>query len=419
LKQLYSKVQSLLFNFSIRGFANLFSKAISLITLPIIARALGPESYGNYNLITLITFYTTLPLGLLGLRSYGIREIAGGSKPKSYAVEVVSMHLSISIISVLFSFAVIFIFFKNDFLFNIALIFGYISVFGQALNLEFYYVSQKNLAFPTYASLAGQLLFAAGVILLIKKPTDYLILILLSSITLIISDTIQIAKYKTENIAFKLKLMFRQTFTTFKETYVLGISQNLEGLVPTIPQILLPSLSSVYALGIYTGGTRIYAILVLFYVTFFYALAPYLVKLNNYTLEKQKKYYLLLSVVVLIASTSIGIFLYYFGDVLVALLLGDKFDESKQVFNLISITIIPLTPLIMLIGNILIYTKNEKYYLISLIVSGIAVLISSPYLIIKYSTMGAVYANIISLVSSLLLLIFFLKKILSKKVVNQ
>lgn len=78
----------LLFNFSIRSFAKLLSKLMGLITLPIIARALCPESYGNYNIVNIVLVYTSLPMALLGLRSYGIREIAAKRKDTSYANDI-------------------------------------------------------------------------------------------------------------------------------------------------------------------------------------------------------------------------------------------------------------------------------------------------------------------------------------------
>ena len=64
------RLKRLFINFSFRSIANLLSKIIGLITLPIITRALGPEAYGNFNLVGIIAHYTSLPIGMLGLRNY-------------------------------------------------------------------------------------------------------------------------------------------------------------------------------------------------------------------------------------------------------------------------------------------------------------------------------------------------------------
>lgn len=388
---------------------------MGLITLPIIARALGPESYGNYNIVNIVLLYTSLPMALLGLRSYGIREIAAKRKGSNYANDILSMQFSITILSTVISFLICFFLFKNNYLLISALILGYISVFARSLDLEFFYVSQKNLAFPTYGSLFGQLFYVIGVILFIKSPNDFPLLVFLASIAILISDIIQITKYHTHYHKFRIKLKIKETIETFKKTFVLGISQNLEGIIPTIPQILLPILASVYDLGIVTGGLRIYSIILLFYGTFFYALAPYLVQMNAYPVAKKKKYHLFLLVILLFISAVTGLLLYFLGEPIVILLLGKGFGESVIIFKIISITLIPIMPIIMLFGNILIFSGNEKYYLYSLILNGIVNLLLSNYLISNYQAIGAVYVMIVSSLISLILLIFFYFRTLNKE----
>lgn len=405
------KFKNLFYNFSIRSFANLVSKLMGLITLPIIARALGPESYGNYNLVNIVLLYTALPMAILGLRSYGIREIAAKRKETSYANDILSMQFSITLVATLISLLICFFLFENNYLLITALIFGYVSVFARSLDLEFFYVSQKNLAFPTYASLFGQVFYVIGVILFIKSPSDFPLLVFLGSITIIISDIIQIAKYHKQYHRFRLKLKIKDTIETFKKTFVLGISQNLEGFIPTIPQILLPIFASVYALGIVTAGMRIYAIIILFYSTFFYALAPYLVQMDGYPIAKKKKYHLFILGILIFIGTAIGLLLYFLGEPIVLLLLGKGFGESIIIFKIISITLIPIMPIIMLFGNILIYSGNEKYYLYSLILNGIVTLLLSYFLISKYQAIGAVYVMIFASIVSLISLIYFYYKI--------
>lgn len=338
----------------------------------------------------------------MGLRSYAIREISSGRKDKMYAEEVLSLHLTLTILSILVSLLICILILQNDLLFITGLLFGYLTVFGRAFDLEFYYVSQKNLAFPTYASLFGQLLYASGVVLLIKGRNDYPILVLLTAFSILTSDIIQIYKFGSENGKIRLKLKFNELISTFKKTYILGISQNLEGFLPTIPQILLPGLAGIYSLGIVSGSLRVYSVITLFYVTLFYALAPYIVKIQSYQIEGRRKYHLLLFLTIFCAASTIGLVLFFFGDFFVILILGDEFIKSVELFKLISITLIPLTPIIMLLGNIFIYSGLEKYYLISLIISGIVSVIISPFLISKYAETGTVYSMIIT--SSLLLL---------------
>lgn len=68
----------------------------------------------------------------------------------------------------------------------------------------------------------------------------------------------------------------------------------------------------------------------------------------------------------------------------------------------------------MLLGNIMIYSSNEKYYLTALILSGIATIISSILLIPLYKEIGAVYVMIISMVTLITMLWYFYFKIENK-----
>ncbi len=401
------RFKSLFLNFSFRSLANVFSKLIGLVTLPIIARALGPEAYGNYNLVNIIVQYTALPIGLLGLRSYGIREIAANRKNKSYALDILSMQFSIAAIAIVVSLLISGVIFNNQSLLLLAVLLGYIKVFAISLDLEFFYVSQKDLVFPTVSQIIGQLVYIAGVILFIREPTDFPLLVFLASLTLVIGDAIQIKRYHHRHYPFRIRLSLEEALRTFKKTYKLGISQNLEGFYPSIPQILLPIIIGPYALGIFSGGYQVYSIMIMFYVTMFYALTPYLVKLNNYPAKTRRKYHLIMFVMLLFWGGIIGLVLFFFGEKIILLLLGKSFGESVQVFKTVSLTLIPMAPVMMLLGNILVYSQKEKYYLISLVLGAVLIVLSSPILLVKFQVVGAVYALAISMFFGISLLFYY------------
>jgi len=404
------------FNFSTRSLANLLSKLLGLITLPIITRALGPEAYGNYNLVMVIVQYASLPIGLLGLRSYGIREIASGRKKTSYAMDILSLQFSMAIVTICISLIVAYFIFKANVLLLLAIVLGYLIVFARAFDLEFFFVSQKDLAFPTIAKIIGQLFYVIGVVLFIKKPTDFVVLVFLTSLSPVIGDIIQFRRYIKNYSKFRLGINFRELLSTFKRTWMLGISQNLEGFLGTIPQLLLPVMIGTYALGIYAGGMKVYSILILFYVTFFYALAPYLVQLNKKSKHKQKKYHLFIFLLLFSISSALGIFFYMFGESLIVLLLGKSFGESVLIFKAISFTMIPLVPIVMLLGNILIYSGHEKYYLIGLIVDGIAIIVTAPLFISHFGVVGAVYSLALSMLITIVVLFYYYFKVNYKEV---
>ena len=103
-------------------------------------------------------------------------------------------------------------------------------------------------------------------------------------------------------------------------------------------------------------------------------------------------------------SSLLGILFYFIGEPIIILLLGKGFGDSIMIFKIISITLVPLTPIGVLLGSILIFSGNEKYYLIGLIGNAIITLITS-YFFIKYlGVIGAVYVMILSMVVSIIIL---------------
>jgi polysaccharide transporter, PST family len=402
----------LILNFSFRSSADILIRFLGLITFPIIIRALGPEGYGTFTLITVIMQFTLIPVSLLGLRSYGVREIAERKEKETNIVSnIISAQLMTIIITIPISLGIVLYFFNSQIFFLKSIIIGYIIIIAYVFNIDFFFIAKKNLIVPTISNLIGQLIFIGGVILFVKDPENLSLLILLSGLAPLISALIQIIKYIEANNKIFIRFSIKDVILLLRKTYKLGISTNLEVFYPSIPIILLPIILNNYYLGIYSAGYKIFSIMAIFYVTFFYALAPYFVQLKEFNSTRRVKYIFLLFTVVLFGGILIGLILFFFGDPFLSLLFGKSFGESVQVFKLISLTLIPFWPVFMLLGNIFIYFSVEKYYLLSMLVATITVAVSAPFLIFDYGVLGAVYSMSFSLFAGIITAGYFLLKI--------
>jgi len=72
---------------------------------------------------------------------------------------------------------------------------------------------------------------------------------------------------------------------------------------------------------------------------------------------------------------------------------------------------IPLVPVAMLLGNILIYSGHEKYYLIGLIADGIAIIVTAPLFISHFGVVGAVYSLALSMLITIVVLFYYYFKV--------
>lgn len=130
--------------FSLRFLANIFSKVLGIITLPIIASVFGPDLFGSWNLVLVILGYVSI-LTNFGFVPYGIREIA--KKESEHVVivnNILSARLALSILAMFLSTIIIYFIDDRESIFIFAVIIGYISIFANAINLEFYFLGKKK-----------------------------------------------------------------------------------------------------------------------------------------------------------------------------------------------------------------------------------------------------------------------------------
>ena len=110
---------------------------------------------------------------------------------------------------------------------------------------------------------------------------------------------------------------------------------------------------------------------------------------------------------ILSVSFLVGASLFVIGDKIVTVVLGRDFGDSVAVFKAISITLIPLLPVVMLLGNILIYAGKERYYLRALILQGTLLVLTGPFFIRSYGAVGAVYAQAVGMFTCAALLGYY------------
>ena len=82
LKQLVIRFRTVFCNISFRVGGQIAAKLLGLVSVPIIARALGPEMYGQWNEILLISQYALIPINF-GFLAFGVRKIAQKDDPSA------------------------------------------------------------------------------------------------------------------------------------------------------------------------------------------------------------------------------------------------------------------------------------------------------------------------------------------------
>jgi polysaccharide transporter, PST family len=393
--------RKLALNFSVRSIFLLISKIFPIITFPIILNVLTPDEYGYFNIFLIIVNYSAMPISLLGMNAYAIRELVSKNMETNVTNEVLSNQLLVAIFSFLIGFGVSVLLFYDNFLLIICILISYIILFSGALNIEFYFISKKNLLIPTLANFLSQLIYLFGIIFFARKENGLITIVILSSSIPLILNLILYWFYYRDGNTIKIYFSIHKVLSTYKRTYQIGLANNLESFYSTIPMLILPMLATIYALGIYAASYKIFSIITIFYITFFTALAPYIVKLRTAPSDKKIKSLFLILVSVLLMAFLISIITFLLSLSPMGLLFGTKFNESIYLVRILCFTLIPIYPIFMLLGNVLIYFEMEKYYLYSLIIAVAVVLFTTPIFINMFGISGCIYSQTIALIIAL------------------
>ena len=97
---LNQKLKKIFLNFSIRTVGSILSKTLGFITLPFIARAVGPEGFGTYSFIITLITYTAI-LVEWGYTPYGLRETAKHEDSSSVVNNIINTRFTFGIISMI------------------------------------------------------------------------------------------------------------------------------------------------------------------------------------------------------------------------------------------------------------------------------------------------------------------------------
>lgn len=409
--KLLRKFSKFTINFSTRIMGNVISKVLGLITLPIIARALGPGGYGQFNLIIVVLGYTAFMVDF-GFRTYGIRESAKQQNSQTIVSQIVSARLMFALASILVSTVVVLFLFSRDLRFVMMVYIGYIWVIAQAVNIDYYYFGNKNMLIPTSSHISGQVLYVLAVIFFIKQPAHLTLLVLFYSLYYMWASFMGISLYLRKNQRIDIVLSLKQALAVLKKTFRLGVCARVEMFQSSFPVIIISAFLGVYALGIFSAAFKFFTIILMIFQAIMLALAPYLVKLRHLTPGLQRKYIHLLAGAMLLIGSLGSFFFYMGGEMILDLLFGKAFGASAPLFKLICLILIPFTPITMLLGSILIYFDFDLKYLSSTMVSGFITLVFTPLLVHLISLKGAVWAMSLSNFASLAVSAYHVNKII-------
>lgn len=375
---------------------NVINLAFPFITGIYVARKLLPESIGEVAAAQNLAQYFVI-LAFLGIPTYGMREIAKTREDKQERSKIFSELYVINFVSTcIFLLCYIVLVFsvsayRDDLV--LYLIVG-VSIALNAFNISWLYEGLEEFQFISLRNIAFKVLAFLLLVLLVRKPDDYLIyavITVMGTAGNYVVNMIFAPKFvKISFHSLKLKRHLKSIL------YLVAVNLAIE-LYSLVDVTMMNLISSKESIAFYKYGHSIHLMLLQVINTFTMVLIP---RISYYFKEKRiEEFNLLVSKalkLVLICAVPMIVGIQFTADFLIVKMYGEAYVNSATILKMFSILLL-ISPIGYLLGSrMLLATNHENRMIISVGTGAVVNIIGNAILIPRYAEFGATTASIIS-----------------------
>lgn len=162
---------------------------IPFLTIPYLARVLGPEGVGIYSFYNSLQFYCLLFI-ILGTSAYGIKEISQSRDNIEERSILFSHIILIKIINTVIFTAIWFLMSYYDKLHSPIYLALYPNIIAAMLDISWLYFGLEDFKLPVYSNLFCKSALAAYVFMFIKSPNDLLLYMIATALAMLFANVI-------------------------------------------------------------------------------------------------------------------------------------------------------------------------------------------------------------------------------------
>lgn len=398
-------------NFIYNILLNLSAVIFPLITAPYVARVLEPDGVGLYNFSNTYAGYFAL-VALLGIPTYGVREVAKVKDDKKALSDVVSQLMSIAAIMT-FSVTMIYLFTiafvgqlsENYLIFILA---GF-AIYLAPFKVNWYYQGIEEFGFITLRTLVIRVFSLVCLFIFVKQKEDLIIYILINVLSGVIADVWNYVKLLKSGIRPRLTIKgLKPHITPLLVLFASVIAISIYTLLDTV---MLGFITNYDEVGYYSSAMHMSKVALSVITSLSIVAVPRISAFlsnndfDNINVLINKAF----SIVAFMAfPTTVGLFC--ISPIFVPLFFGDEFLGSIIPLMILS-TLIVIIGFNNLIGvQILIGTGHDKQYLYSVLVGAISNFLINCAFIPLWGAIGASVASVIAETLVLLAAVFYVRK---------
>lgn len=255
------KRKTMSINVVLNGIRTMFSLLFPLVTFPYITRVLAPEGIGQVYFANSMANYFVL-IGALGITSYAIHEGAKKCEDKDSFALFASEMWTIGIWAAMFAYiclAIVLVFYKELNSYRWLITIYSFQILFNALGMEWFLSVFEEYAYITIRSFVFQCISLILLFLLVKKPTDVYIYVMIQMIS-IAGTGITNHIYVREKV--KLRLIWSKKIFEHLPSIILIFSTTLAtAIYINLDTSMLGLIWGDTQVGYYTVATKLYNII--------------------------------------------------------------------------------------------------------------------------------------------------------------
>lgn len=270
-------------NFAYNTLLNLSRVVLPLITAPYVSRILEPDGVGiNGFANTYVTYFVLV--ALLGIPTYGIREVAKISDSKEKMSEFVSQMMTIAIVCTL---VVTIVFIASVFLIpQLAENYAILLVAGTALyfapfQIDWFFQGVEKFDFITKRTLAIRVVSIICIFLFIKEKSDLLLYVAIGALGGVLGNIW--SYFALRKFGVRVKFSLRNARKHLKPLMILFSSSIAISVYVLLDTVMLGFISNYSEVGYYTNATYITRTLVILITSLAAVVIP---KLSQHARDK-------------------------------------------------------------------------------------------------------------------------------------
>lgn len=367
LKKFGETNQRLFKNYTYLSFVQFINIGLPLITLPYIARVIGPEKLGVVVLAQLIISYFQLLISY-GYNLTATREIAinrNDEKKLNYITNLIYQSKFVLTIFSILLFCLLVFFVPTIREHSLLYLSGIGTLLASWLLPVWYYMGIERMKVIALVELFTKIMFVLGIFFLIQEADDYKYVILIQSLTALLGCLVGIVfLYKVEGREIFIVPM-REVMENIKTNFYVFFNSASSSLYLYSSGVFLSMFSGSYALGMYAVVEKIIKAISMMYAPISQALYPHFCNLSKHQEKKYKKYLLSLIIIMGIFMLVTGVLMYSFSEFIIRMVFGERYLES--VILLQAMSFVPLFMVmrkVLTVQGLMVYGLNKSMALL-------------------------------------------------------